>query len=132
MPQGVLLIGWSVEEGPVIEAKYPDWLPDLSREAIAIYNAHSAGCRKCGAMFLSAPSVKVVSYYTGLQINKVVSVLLDRAERPDPYMEALEGVINEYLKNGIDFKYEILPKIYRKLEKIGKAQTAVDKIIKLF
>ncbi len=132
MPQGVLLIGWSLEEGPVIEAKYPDWLPDFSKEAIAIFNAHSAGCRKSGAMFLSMPSVKVVSYYTGLQINKVVSVILDRAEHPAPFMEALEGLINECLKNGVDFKYEILPKIYKRLEKIGRAQTAVDKIIRLF
>ncbi|WEU40203.1 MAG: hypothetical protein OdinLCB4_006970 [Candidatus Odinarchaeum yellowstonii] len=132
MPQGILLIGWSVEHGPVIEAKYPEWLPDLSRESITIYNAHSLGHRKGGTLFLNTPSIKVVSYFTGLQTNKVISVILDRSERPDPYIEALEGLINEYLKNGVDFKYELLPKIYKKLEKIGKAQTAVDKIIKLF
>jgi len=132
MPQGILLITWSLEDGPVVEAKYPEWLPDLSKEAIAIYNAHSIGCRRCGVMYLNMPTVKVVSYYTGLQVNKVVSVLLDRSENPNPYMESLEGLLNDYLKNGVDFKYELLTKIYKKLEKISKAQSTVDKIIKLF
>ncbi|MEM2109429.1 MAG: hypothetical protein QW327_02970 [Candidatus Odinarchaeota archaeon] len=132
MPQGLLLIGWKLDDGPVIEAKYPDWLPDFSKEAVAIYNAHSIGFRRCGTIYLSLPKIKIVSYYAGAQINKTVTVILDRGERPDPYMEALEGLISENLQNGVDFKYELLTKIYKKLEKIGKAQSTLDKIIKLF
>ena len=121
-----------MNEGPVLEAKYPDWLPSFGPEVTAIFNAHNIGSKKCSTIYLCLPNVKVVSFYTGSEYNRAVSLILERGEKPNIYLESLEGLIKEYICNGGDFKYELLPKLYNKLEKISKAQTAIDKIMKWF
>ena len=132
MVEGVLLIKWDVDKGPVIEAKYPEWIPIPDNAAIAIFNTHTVGDKIVKRSILTLNLLKFVSYYTGYKKNKCLAVVLEKNENANIYFEHIIDIGRKYLDNSVDLKYKDLTKIYKKFEKISKIQHTVDKIMKLF
>ncbi|MHA1410184.1 MAG: hypothetical protein ACTSQY_07770 [Candidatus Odinarchaeia archaeon] len=132
MVQGVVLIKWDVNKGPVIEGKYPEWINISDKAALAIFNAHTIGGKYVKRSILSIDLSKFVSYYTGYETNKCMAVVLEKNENANIYFEHIIDIISKYQDDSVGLKYQDLSKIYKKFEKLSKVQDAVDKIIKFF
>jgi len=91
MPKAIVLLYWDPIEGARIEYKYPIDA-DLSRaEAMKIFTSHAIGGGTAGFMSMSIGDKRIVSYFSGIEVEpqRCLVVLLDEAEEPLEYAEIL-------------------------------------------
>lgn len=91
MPKAIVLLYWDPVEGAKIEYKYPIDA-DLSRaEAMKIFTSHAIGGGTAGFMSMSIGEKRIVSYFSGIEVEpqRCLIVLLDEAEEPLEYAEIL-------------------------------------------
>ena len=133
MPRGIAIIGWDNRIGAILEAKYPPYARIEKNQSTVIYSMHTMSSRNQGFVALKIGGLNVASYYAGLDINKCLVVLLEHGEAPSIYQERLPKIMNEYFNPNSSVNYDKeLPKIYKKIVKIGKGGKAVKKIMGWF
>ena len=125
MPQGILVIKWDHEIGPINEGYYPETLKITNNLLTQVYGSHRYQSLKPGFASLSLKNNKVVSFFSGVGDdyisveNYVVALLLRRDEKPHKYREILKKIAAEILERipSNDFE-EILPDLYDELAKV--------------
>jgi len=131
--RGIVIIGWDNKIGTILEAKYPPYIRMETNHATMIYSMHTMSSRNPGFVAIKKGGLSVASYYAGLETNKCLVVLLEQNEIPSVYQEDLPKIMNEYFNINSNINYDkVLPKIYKKIVKIGKGGKAVKKIMGWF
>ncbi len=125
MPQGILLLKWDNEIGPVLITSHPSTLKVTNNLLTQIYSAHRYSSLNPGFSSLTLPNFKVVSFFSGLGEkfveveNYVVALLLRRDESVATYRKELNKIAATILGNIESNKYKkLIPKLYEDLAKI--------------
>lgn len=125
MPQGILILKWDNEIGPVLITNYPDTLKITNNLLTQIYSAHRYSSLEPGFSSLTLKNNKVVSFFSGLGEthieveNYIVALLLRRDENVNAYREVLNKIAAQILSNIENNKYkELIPKLYEELARV--------------
>ena len=122
MPKAIVLLYWDPIEGARIEYKYPIDA-DLSRaEAMKIFTSHAIGGGTAGFMSMSIGDKRIVSYFSGIEVEpqRCLVVLLDEAEEPLEYAEILpqsaENLFSQLSIMGREEAEEFIRKTFEELK----------------
>ena len=91
MPQGILLIKWDNEVGPVGIVIHPDTLKIPNNLLTQIYSSHRYASTKPGFSSLVLKNLKIVSFYSGrgekfIEVeDHVIAIVLRRDEDINKY-----------------------------------------------
>jgi hypothetical protein len=125
MPQGILVLKWDNEIGPVLISSYPENLKVTNNMLTQIYSAHRYSSLAPGFSSLTLQNNKVVSFFSGLGEkfveveNYVVALLLRRDEETNKYRTILNKIAANILGNIENNKYKkLIPKLYGDLAKV--------------
>jgi len=122
LPKAIVLLYWDPIEGARIEYKYPIDA-DLSRaEAMKIFTSHAIGGGTAGFMSMSIGDKRIVSYFSGIEVEpqRCLVVLLDEAEEPLEYAEILpqsaENLFSQLSIMGREEAEEFIRKTFEELK----------------
>jgi len=122
LPKAIVLLYWDPIEGARIEYKYPIGA-DLSRaEAMKIFTSHAIGGGTAGFMSMSIGDKRIVSYFSGIEVEpqRCLIVLLDEAEEPLEYAEILpqsaENLFSQLGVMGREEAEEFIRKTFEELK----------------
>jgi len=122
VPKAIVLLYWDPIEGARIEYKYPIDA-DLSRaEAMKIFTSHAIGGGTAGFMSMSIGEKRIVSYFSGIEVEpqRCLVVLLDEAEEPLEYAEILpqsaENLFSQLSIMGREEAEEFIRKTFEELK----------------
>jgi hypothetical protein len=125
IPQGIILIKWDNEVGPVGLVIYPDSLKIPNNLLTQIYSSHRYASTKPGFSSLVLKNQKIVSFYSGrgekyIEVeDHVIAIVLRRDEDINKYREILNKIASEVLSNIENQGYKkIIPKLYEDLSKV--------------
>ncbi|MCP4764505.1 MAG: hypothetical protein GY870_22205 [archaeon] len=125
MPQGILILKWDNEIGPVLITSYPTSLKITNNLLTQIYSAHRYSSLEPGFSSLTLKNNKIVSFFSGLGENHIevenyiVALLLRRDEKVNKYREILNKIAANILSNIENNKYKkIISKLYDDLSKV--------------
>ena len=125
MPQGILLLKWDNEIGPVLIASHPTNLKITNNLLTQIYSAHRYSSLQPGFSSLTLPNYKICSFFSGLgeEIieveNYVVALLLRRDEKVSTFRQSLNKIAATILGNIHNDKYKkLVPKLFKDLAKL--------------
>jgi hypothetical protein len=125
MPQGILVLRWDNEIGPVLISCFPTNLKVTNNLLTQIYSAHRYSSLTPGFSSLTLRNNKVVSFFSGLGEkyveveNYVVALLLRRDESVGKYRVVLNKIAANILGNIENNKYKkLIPKLYQDLARV--------------
>ncbi len=127
MPEGLAVLKWDDELGPVVTAKIPKGLkvgldPTTSMRVYGIATlGETEEAQKPGFSSLSFDKFKLAVYYGGLNMHlkglpSMVFLVLDSDEDPDVYKDALPEIATQIFLNADGKKYiNMVPKLYEQI-----------------
>ena len=125
MPQGILVLKWDNEIGPVLIQSWPESLKVTNNMLTQIYSAHRYSSLAPGFSSLTLKNNKIVSFFSGLGEkiveveNYVVALLLRRDESTAKYRTILNKIAANILGNIENNKYKkLIPKLYQDLARV--------------
>ncbi len=125
MPFGILVYRFDEKAGMKIVAKYPEDIIVDDKTTMQIYTAHAFEGEK-GFLTISIADVNIASYFTGLDTNYYIGLLLSIDEDAEAYEDILTDSVRTIMSNLEYRRYmEMLPDIYKKIvtyPKMTKAQ----------
>ena len=115
MVTGLIVFSWDDRIGAELKAKFPENFEISEKTLKQIYSSHFLEDRG-GFLSLLVGTLNVASYYTGLELNYFISLLLDFDEDADDYEEALIDAARIITINLENDKYlSLLPSIYNRI-----------------
>ncbi|MFX1293288.1 MAG: hypothetical protein ACFFD2_00320 [Promethearchaeota archaeon] len=115
MPFGILVYRFDEKAGMKITAKYPDDILVNEKTTMQIYTAHAFEGEK-GFLTISIADINIASYFTGMESNYYVGLLLSIDEDAEEYEDILADCVRTIMNNLEYRRYmEILPNIYKKI-----------------
>ncbi len=129
MPEGLAVLKWDDELGPVVASKTPKKLkmgldPTTSMRVYGIATlGETEESQKPGFTTLAFPDFKLAVYYGGLNMHlkglpSMVFLVLSPDEDPEVYKDALPEIATQIFINADDDKYKkLVPKLYKQLER---------------
>jgi len=127
MPEGLAVLKWDDELGPVVTSKTPKGLkigldPTTSMRVYGIATlGETEEAQKPGFSSLSFDKFKLAVYYGGLNMHlkglpSMVFLVLDPEEDPDVYKDALPEIATQIFLNADGKKYlKMVPKLYEQI-----------------
>ena len=127
MPEGLAVLKWDDELGPVVTSKTPKGLkvgldPTTSMRVYGIATlGETEEAQKPGFSSLSFDKFKLAVYYGGLNMHlkglpSMVFLVLDTDEDPDVYKDALPEMATQIFLNADGKKYiKMVPKLYEQI-----------------
>ena len=127
MPEGLAVLKWDDELGPVVTSKTPKGLkigldPTTSMRVYGIATlGETEEAQKPGFSSLSFDKFKLAVYYGGLNMHlkglpSMVFLVLDSDEDPDVYKDALPEIATQIFLNADSKKYiKMVPKLYEQI-----------------
>lgn len=127
MPEGLAVLKWDDELGPVVTSKTPKGLkvgldPTTSMRVYGIATlGETEEAQKPGFSSLSFDKFKLAVYYGGLNMHlrglpSMVFLVLDTDEDPDVYKDALPEIATQIFLNADGKKYiKMVPKLYEQI-----------------
>ncbi len=127
MPEGLAVLKWDDELGPVVTSKIPKGLkvgldPTTSMRVYGIATlGETEEAQKPGFSSLSFDKFKLAVYYGGLNMHlkglpSMVFLVLDSDEDPDVYKDALPEIATQIFLNADGKKYiKMVPKLYEQI-----------------
>ncbi len=127
MPEGLAVLKWDDELGPVVTSKTPKGLkvgldPTTSMRVYGIATlGETEEAQKPGFSSLSFDKFKLAVYYGGLNMHlkglpSMVFLVLDPDEDPDVYKDALPEIATQIFLNADGKKYlKMVPKLYEQI-----------------
>ncbi|MHA1930651.1 MAG: hypothetical protein ACTSV2_18935 [Candidatus Thorarchaeota archaeon] len=127
MPQGLAVLKWDDELGPVVTSKTPKGLkvgldPTTSMRVYGIATlGETEETQKPSFNALSFDKFRLAVYYGGLNMHlkgqpSMVFLILDPDEDPDVYKDALPEIATQIFLNSDKDKYKkLVPKLYKQL-----------------
>jgi hypothetical protein len=129
MPQGLAVLKWDDELGPVVTSKTPKKL-NVGLDAttsMRVYGIATLGeteeSQKPGFSSLNFSDFKLAVYYGGLSMHQkdlpsMVFLVLNPDEDPDVYRDALPEIATQIFLNADENKYKpLVPKLYKQIAK---------------
>ncbi len=132
MPEGLAVLKWDDELGPVVASKTPKKLkvgldPTTSMRVYGIATlGETEESQKPGFTSLVFPDFKLAVYYGGLNMHlkglpSMVFLVLSPDEDPEVYKDALPEIATQIFMNADDDKYKkLVLKLYKQLERYTK------------
>ncbi len=129
MPEGLAVLKWDDELGPVVAVKTPGKLkmgldPTTSMRVYGIATlGETEESQKPGFTTLAFPDFQLAVYYGGLNMHlkglpSMVFLVLSPDEDPDVYKDALPEIATQIFLNADDNKYKkLVPKLYKQIER---------------
>ena len=129
MPEGLAVLKWDDELGPVVAAKTPAKLkmgldPTTSMRVYGIATlGETEESQKPGFNTLTFPDFQLAVYYGGLNMHlkglpSMVFLVLNTEEDPDVYKDALPEIATQIFLNADDKKFKkMVPKLYKQIER---------------
>lgn len=127
MPEGLAVLKWDDELGPVVTSKIPKKLqtgldPTTSMRVYGIATlGETEESQKPGFSSLAFNDFKLAVYYGGLNMHlkglpSMVFLVLDPDEDPDVYKDALPEIATQIFLNAEDGKYKsMVSKLYKQI-----------------
>ena len=129
MPEGLAVLKWDDELGPVVTTKTPKNLkigldPTTSMRVYGIATlGETEESQKPGFSSLAFDEFKLAVYYGGLNMHlkglpSMVFLILHPEEDPDVYKDALPEIATQIFLNAADDAYEkMVPKLYKQISR---------------
>ena len=129
MPEGIAVLKWDDELGPVVTAKTPKSLkmgldPTTSMRVYGIATlGETEESQKPGFSSLAFDEFKLAVYYGGLNMHlkglpSMVFLVMQPEEDPDVYKDALPEMATQIFLNAEEDKYvEMVPKLYKQISR---------------
>ena len=129
MPEGIAVLKWDDELGPVVTAKTPKSLkmgldPTTSMRVYGIATlGETEEAQKPGFSSLAFDEFKLAVYYGGLNMHlkglpSMVFLVMQPEEDPDVYKDALPEMATQIFLNAEEDKYvEMVPKLYKQISR---------------
>lgn len=129
MPEGLAVLKWDDELGPVVAAKTPRKLkigldPTTSMRVYGIATlGETEESQKPGFTTLTFPDFQLAVYYGGLNMHlkglpSMVFLVLNPDEDTEVYKDALPEIATQIFLNADDDKYKkLVPKLYKQIER---------------
>jgi len=129
MPEGLAVLKWDDELGPVVAVKTPSKLkvgldPTTSMRVYGIATlGETEESQKPGFNTLTFPDFQLAVYYGGLNMHlkglpSMVFLVLKPDEDPEVYKDALPEIATQIFLNADDNKFKkLVPKLYKQLER---------------
>ncbi|MHA1863146.1 MAG: hypothetical protein ACTSWA_05200 [Candidatus Thorarchaeota archaeon] len=129
MPEGLAVLKWDDELGPVVAAKTPRKLkigldPTTSMRVYGIATlGETEESQKPGFNTLTFPDFQLAVYYGGLNMHlkglpSMVFLVLNAEEDPELYKDALPEIATQIFLNADDNKFKkMVPKLYKQIER---------------
>ncbi len=129
MPEGLAVLKWDDELGPVVVSKTPKKIkvgldPTTSMRVYGIATlGETEESQKPGFNSLVFPDFKLAVYYGGLNMHlkglpSMVFLVLNPDEDPEVYKDALPEIATQIFMNADDDKYKkLVPKLYKQIER---------------
>lgn len=129
MPEGLAVLKWDDELGPVVASKTPKKLkvgldPTTSMRVYGIATlGETEESQKPGFNSLVFPDFKLAVYYGGLNMHlkglpSMVFLVLNPDEDPEVYKDALPEIATQIFMNADGDKYKkLVPKLYKQIER---------------
>jgi len=113
MPVGFIFMRWDEKAGNEILAKYPEDLDVSNRTLMQVFHTHEY-TGEPGMISLMVGTTNIASYYTGLESNYCILVVLGLGEDPDEYEGSLADVAQILLQNIEGNKFlKLSPTVYQ-------------------
>ncbi len=115
MPFGILIYRFDEKAGMKVIAKYPEDISVDDKTTMQIYTAHAFEGEK-GFLTISIADINIASYFTGLDSNYYIALLLSIDEDAEEYEDILTDSVRTIMSNLEYRRYlEMLPDIYKKI-----------------
>lgn len=115
MPFGILVYRFDEKAGMKIMAKYPEDVNVDDKTTMQIYTAHAFEGEK-GFLTVSIADINIASYFTGIDSNYYIGLLLSIDENAEEYEDILTDSVRIIMSNLEYRRYmEMLPNIYKKI-----------------
>lgn len=115
MPFGILVYRFDEKAGMKIVARHPDDIMVDDKATMQIYTAHAFEGEK-GFLTISIADLNIASYFTGIDSNYYVGLLLSIDENAEDYEDVLTDSVRTIMSNLEYRRYmQMLPDIYKKI-----------------
>lgn len=115
MPFGILVYRFDEKAGMKIVAKHPEDILVDDKTTMQIYTAHAFEGEK-GFLTISIADINIASYFTGMDTNYYIGLLLSIDENAEDYEDILTDSVRTIMSNLEYRRYmEMLPNIYKKI-----------------
>lgn len=115
MPFGILVYRFDEKAGMKIVAKHPEDIMVDDKATMQIYTAHAFEGEK-GFLTISIADLNIASYFTGMESNYYVGLLLSIEENAEDYEDVLTDSVRTIMSNLEYRRYmTMLPDIYKKI-----------------
>ncbi|MHA1267585.1 MAG: hypothetical protein ACTSRS_20280 [Candidatus Helarchaeota archaeon] len=115
MPFGILIYRFDEKAGMKVVARYPNDITVDDKATMQIYTAHAFEGEK-GFLTISIADLNIASYFTGMDTNYYVGLLLSIDENPEDYEDVLTDSVRTIMSNLEYRRYiQLLPEIYKKI-----------------
>ena len=115
MPFGILVYRFDEKAGMKIVARYPDDVMVDDKATMQIYTAHAFEGEK-GFLTISIADLNIASYFTGMESNYYIGLLLSIDEDAEDYEDVLTDSVRNIMSNLEYRRYmTMLPDIYKKI-----------------
>ena len=121
MPKGLIVMKYNERSGIDIKASFPQEELDISnRTLMNIFSLHEFS-KQAGIVSLAVGDINIVTYYTGVDLDYFIILILNVLENPDDYEEDLQDISQTILKNLEEDKYiKMLPSLYKQISEYSK------------
>lgn len=115
MPFGILVYRFDEKAGMKVVSRYPEDIIVDDKATMQIYTAHAFEGEK-GFLTISIADLNIASYFTGLESNYYIGLLLSIDEDAEEYEDVLTDSVRTIMSN-LEFRRYIgmLPDIYKKI-----------------
>ncbi|MFX1571381.1 MAG: hypothetical protein ACFFB0_01420 [Promethearchaeota archaeon] len=118
MPKGLIVMKYNERSGADIKASFPQEELDISsRTLMNIFSLHEFS-EEAGIVSFTVGDINIITYYTGVDLDYFIILILNILENPDDYEEVLQEISQTILKNLEKDKYiKMLPSLYKQITK---------------
>ncbi|TFG05305.1 MAG: hypothetical protein EU536_02285 [Promethearchaeota archaeon] len=115
MPFGILIYRFDEKAGMKVVAKHPEDILVDDKATMQIYTAHAFEGEK-GFLTISIADLNIASYFTGMDSNYYIGLLLSIDENAEDYEDVLTDSVRIIMSNLEYRRYiQMLPEIYKKI-----------------
>ncbi|MFX1313106.1 MAG: hypothetical protein ACFFHD_10920 [Promethearchaeota archaeon] len=116
MPKGLIVMKYDDRSGIDRKASFPQEELDInSRTLMNIFSLHEFS-KQAGIASLTVGDINIVTYYTGVDLDYFIILILNVLENPEDYEEDLQEISQTILENLDDDKYiKMIPSFYKQI-----------------
>ncbi len=121
MPKGLIVMKYNDRSGIDIKASFPQEELDINSGTLMnIFSLHEFS-KQAGIASLTVGDINISTYYTGVDMDYFIILLLNVLENPEDYEEGLQEISQMILKNLEEDRYiNMLPYLFKQISEHPK------------